>query len=417
MTVAKTLTNHRTRSASIFENVPSEKPQINTSLAMINTEIVLLLIARLLVNMASDAPAKSSTTTLELEGYVHQVSEIKTPSSGTRYFDFNIQQQDVRKRVVCFSSQKRDDLKHKQESKTLVKLLNVSPHKRKFDPNTQEYRLNNYSKVVATQRVPFPWKDISADLADASVKFVLDSCIPGDVVSLKAKVLHKSNEQSVYSYTTKTDLKKCDIIVADSTGTILITLWEDAIAKVNTNTSYNFKGLKVAFFNNKYLNTTSQTIVKVLDIGIQLSEEITAAAEEMKPTQKVHEYVSGNIIAADFSKVLVCFNYKSRLTATEDEVFLKCFSCNHTMLKISLASSLSANLVISDDKEQNLGSFKCSHAVLNSFFMAISNTTNYNINAKDVNDLTEDMISKTLQLLNKIEFQVCKDQKTITSMN
>ena len=268
MTVAKTLTNHRTRNASIFENVPSEKPQINTSLAMINTEIVLLLIARLLVNIASYAPAKSSTTTLELEGYVHQVSEIKTPFSGTRYFDINIQQQDVRKRVVCFSAQKRDDLKHKQESKTPVKLLNVSPQKRKFDPNTQEYRLNNYSKVVATQRVPFPWKDISADLADASVKFVLDSCIPGDVVSLKAKVPHKSNEQSVYSYTTKTDLKKCDIIVADSTGPILITLWEDAIAKVNINTPYNFKGLKVAFFNNKYLNTTSQTVVKVLDIDI-----------------------------------------------------------------------------------------------------------------------------------------------------
>lgn len=48
--------------------------------------------------------------------------------------------------------------------------------------------------------------------------------------------------------------------------------------------------------------------------------------------------------------------------------------------------------------------------------MAISNTTKYNINAKDVNDLTEDMISKTLLLLNKIDFQVCKDQKTITSM-
>ena len=145
MKVAKTLTNHRTRSASIFENVPSEKPQINTPLAMINTEIVLLLIARLLVNMASNAPAKSSTTTLELEGYVHQVSEIKTPSSGTRYFDFNIQQQDVRKRVVCFSAQKRDDV-HKQESKTPVKLLNVSPQKRKFDPNTQEYRLKTTRK-------------------------------------------------------------------------------------------------------------------------------------------------------------------------------------------------------------------------------------------------------------------------------
>ena len=86
------------------------------------------------------------------------------------------------------------------------------------------------------------------------------------------------------------------------------------------------------------------------------------------------------------------------------------------MLKTSLASSLSANLVIRDDKERNLGSVQCSHAVLNLFFMAISNTSNYNINAKDVNDLTEDMISKTLLLLNKTEFQVCKDQKTITSM-
>lgn len=86
------------------------------------------------------------------------------------------------------------------------------------------------------------------------------------------------------------------------------------------------------------------------------------------------------------------------------------------MLKTSLASSISANLVISDDKDQNLGSFKCSHAVLDSFFMAISNTTNYDINAEDVNDLTEDMISKTLLLLKKIEFQVCKNQKTITSM-
>ena len=47
----------------------------------------------------------------------------------------------------------------------------------------------------------------------------------------------------------------------------------------------------------------------------------------------------------------------------------------------------------SDDKEQNQGSFHGSHAVLNLFFMAISNTINYNINAKDINDLTWDMIS------------------------
>lgn len=76
---------------------------------------------------------------------------------------------------------------------------------------------------------------------------------------------------------------------------------------MNINTSYNFKRLKVAFYNNKYLhvNTTSQTAVEVLDIDIQISEEITAAAEELKPAQKLHEFITGNILAADVSKVLL----------------------------------------------------------------------------------------------------------------
>ena len=145
------------------------------------------------------------------------------------------------------------------------------------------------------------------------------------------------------------DLKKCHINIADTTGPILITLWEDAIVKVNTNTSYNFKGLKVAIYN-KYLHTTSQTAVKGLYIDIQLLEEITAAAEDLKSTQKVHKYVSGNILAADYyilrcyyilcqllqkvheylsrnilaadvSKVLVCIHCRFSLTVPEDDIF------------------------------------------------------------------------------------------------
>ena len=230
MAPAKTLTNHGTRSASTVVNKLPEMPALKRFIlfSLIITITLGQLSARHLVNMASNSPPKSSTTTVELEEYVHQVSGIKTPTSGTRY--------------------------------SLVKLLNVSPQKRKFDPNTQEYRLNNYSKVVVTRRVPYPWKDISAALAEASVKSILDSCIPGDIVSLKAKVLHKSNEQSVYS---KTNLKNCDIIVADTTGPILITLWEVVTANVNINT-YNFEWLKVAFYNNKYLNSTSQTLVMLV---------------------------------------------------------------------------------------------------------------------------------------------------------
>jgi len=81
--------------------------------------------------------------------------------------------------------------------------------------------------------------------------------------------------------------------------------------------------------------------VEVLDIDIQLSEEITAAEEELKPAQKFHEFITGSILAADVSRY--CFNCKSCLMVIEDEVFFKCFSCNFTMLKTSVALSLSAN--------------------------------------------------------------------------
>ena len=67
----------------------------------------------------------------DIEGYVHKVSELKIPRSGTtnRYFDFTIQEKEQTRQVCCFSPNQRDDIKEKELNKSPVCLMNASPQK------------------------------------------------------------------------------------------------------------------------------------------------------------------------------------------------------------------------------------------------------------------------------------------------
>ena len=65
----------------------------------------------------------------DVEGYIHDVSTIKTPTSGNRYFDFTIQEGVDSTRVVCFTPEKRESVKGKETAKSPVQILNVSPQK------------------------------------------------------------------------------------------------------------------------------------------------------------------------------------------------------------------------------------------------------------------------------------------------
>ena len=92
----------------------------------------------------------------DVEGYIHKVSEVKVPSSGSRYFDFKVQERDESRRVVCFVADKWHKVKEKENSKSAVRLASLSPQKRKYEPDTMEYRSNNYSKVMGTKNLSFP---------------------------------------------------------------------------------------------------------------------------------------------------------------------------------------------------------------------------------------------------------------------
>ena len=112
--------------------------------------------------MANKDGENSKAVCKDVEGYIHEVSSVKTPASGHRYFDFVVQERHDSRRVVCSSPEKRENVKKKESGKTPVRLLNVSPQKRRFHPYGTEYKMGVKSKVVETTNIAFAWAESEA---------------------------------------------------------------------------------------------------------------------------------------------------------------------------------------------------------------------------------------------------------------
>lgn len=190
----------------------------------------------------------------DVQGYIHDVSNIETPANpkSSRYFDFKIQEADDETRVVCFNADCQGEVKDKEQCKRPCLLTNVSPQKRRFAEG-MEYKMNKYSRVTIVKNLAFQWKE-GADSSETTVKDILESKATGDIVTLKAQVLSKSDVQTVYSRNLRKDLKKCEVVIADTSGAISVTIWEDLIEDIKPQSSYHFQQLKVSFFDRKYLN-------------------------------------------------------------------------------------------------------------------------------------------------------------------
>ena len=96
----------------------------------------------------------------DVEGYIHDVSNIKTPMSGNKYFDFTIQKHVDTRHVVSFSPDKRESVMEKEKSRSPIQILSASPQ-RKYQPDTVEYKMSGKSRVINTKSVPFLWAEAS----------------------------------------------------------------------------------------------------------------------------------------------------------------------------------------------------------------------------------------------------------------
>lgn len=138
---------------------------------------------------------------------------------------------------------------------------------------------------------------------------------------MKAKVMFKGESETVFSTAQNENLQKSDIVIANHTVAIPLTVWEEAVATIETDHSYLFSKVRVSFFKRKHLNATKTRVFVPSKDKIQLTQETINYVEHLKPNNKNHELVVGKILSIDFQKSYICLNCKSKINGIEDTVY------------------------------------------------------------------------------------------------
>ena len=152
-------------------------------------------------------------------------------------------------------------------------------------------------------------------------------------------------------HTVPTGKLKQDVIIADSTGTIKLTLWGNEIGKFETDASYQLQHMSIRTYNgSKYLNFPKEggSSTKTDDIG-----DVAEISDSNQDT-------SNDLHNATISGVSRLFKYKSCIKcSSKAEVtsakFARCKNASCKMLqKLDIANeTFSAILVITSPNNQD----------------------------------------------------------------
>lgn len=367
------------------------------------------------------SPSKSFKNS-DVDGYIHNVSDIRVARSGVRYFDFNIQENEQQTRIVCFSPEKRPTLKEKQQARSPVTLANISPQKRKYNPEATEYTMNKFSRVVNKKNLSFPWKPFETRSTGSEVipicQIVNGAQSTGDLVAVKAKVVSKSTRQTVYAQTTRKSFDKSSAIVADTTSAIPLTLWEENIDQVQNGASYLFENVRVSFYQRNFLATTTKTAVHKIEEVINFSDDTKLAIDALEPKTSENECFVGKVIAAEVTRTLACVSCKFRADEENSaQVVVKCPACKISMLKQTMTTHINTTVIITKATGECVGRFICPMKVLESLFTNLAANADYNIAETQVSKLSSDMITETILRLENVQFSTLKDEKVVQSID
>ena len=269
------------------------------------------------VSFFQNSSPSQQLPTDQIAGYVHQVSDIRTPKSGNVYFDFNLQMSPTKvARGICYSPEKRLKLKEIEEKKIPVIIDNVQRSVARRRATEQEYTVKKKSKITP-------------------------SVVDYQTIKVDAKVISEGDESSL-QVRDKT-LSKVDYIIADKFASIKLVVWEKTI-HVDVNKSYSFTNISVRTFNDvKYLTTTKYTAVKQIN-------NLTETADATSAVQNYGKTVQGRVVALTVANFKTCIFCNMKIQIADDEATtVKCSNCKMAVLASQLGHSTLSKIVIKED--------------------------------------------------------------------
>lgn len=177
-------------------------------------------------------------------------------------------------------------------------------------------------------------------------------------------------------------IKKQDVMVADKTGTIKPTIWDELVDKLQKGKSYSIKNLSTRLLQNvKALTATKATTY-------ELGEDIPNCVEGTLDSDEKEK--NGKITQAFLQLTFSCDNCKAKvIIPNDDSLFLRCSSCKMKMKKDSVQKSISGNVCFDFQEEK----VKLSIFSSSIFSMAIAN-----LNTSDIENIEDFLLSNAYKI-------------------
>ncbi|XP_022802529.1 uncharacterized protein LOC111340026 [Stylophora pistillata] len=209
-----------------------------------------------------------------LEGYLHQLSPIKTATkSQTNFFDCSLKTSEKESvRLVCYSPKQRPTLQQAFKKKSPIKIIGTRKHTKRLFSDKEEYTLSKSAKLHSTI-LAFPYND-KFDNKLHTCEEALEAPI---YQRIHLKVKKQPDKQAVVE-NDKT-YYKVECMVADRTNPMKSIFWEDTIDKVSTSRQTT-QGLHMSYVMVELVHTAYMPckLVMIAKIGI---DPVTIPEEEL----------------------------------------------------------------------------------------------------------------------------------------
>ena len=297
----------------------------------------------------STLPYKGDTTTLlhnkdPIIGYFQNVTAVKESSKHYKYFNFNIQTKDQMLEGVCFEVGSRNQISQKQEIQKPVKVTHYSLKPSIYNPNIVTIVVNRRTQL----------QNCNCDFEYRTPQIMVTKITNVAEFSDFAKVavigrVHISSEPKKQKLSEDREILRQECKIADETGAIRMTVWAEAIEKVQNDHSYHIVDARVrTYMGQKYFSVSTDTVINEVSYDKQISDSATQLYDSSteEETITLHKFDGVQSISRYFH----CSNCNKRLSELQGKVQC-CDTCGvHQIIAPGTQQYLAISTLIKDSK-------------------------------------------------------------------
>ncbi|XP_073727043.1 uncharacterized protein [Misgurnus anguillicaudatus] len=251
----------------------------------------------------------------EVEGYIHDVSDVLQSGSGSRYFTALLQDSEKNTRVVVFDLQKHNVFQCAERDRSPLKLTDIGLSPSRQAKNTNDVTVNSRTKISVVRQLSYVFEEkLSATTPLLTLGEIYKDTREYQLVSVKVKIVRVFERKD--SVVRGQRMPMQNVIVADVDNLMLLAVW--GVNDIKVGKWYKVFNVSVRLYkNNPSLSTTAQTTIeKVPDCGPAKDSDET----EIKS-------VKGEILEADVKVEHFCPKYHVLGNINMATLMTRCSKC------------------------------------------------------------------------------------------